>query len=380
MIITHTSSTASLRDVEDPCRSGKGTGLAELHAACDSATGATESQRRVQEHGMVITRTPFRISFFGGGSDYPAYYREHGGEVLNTTINQYCYITCRYLPPFFDYKYRIRYSKSELANSIDEIEHPAVRECLRFCGIDRGVEIIHTSDIPAMSGIGSSSSFTVGLLQALYALKGQMVTKRQLAFDAIHVEQNIIRENVGSQDQTAAAFGGFNHIEFGGKNDGIFVQPVVMPTEKLNYLQEHLLFYFTGFSRHASVIASEQIRNTPHKLRELRRMREMVGEAMNILRGPVHRYDEFGRLMHESWMLKKGLTQLVSTSAIDAIYDVAISAGALGGKLCGAGGGGFFLFYVPPERQPRVKESLRQLLRVPFRFENLASHIVFYAT
>ena len=373
MIITHTSSTTS-------CQPDSATALAELHADRSRPIEGVGSQRLVQEHGMVITRTPFRISFFGGGSDYPVYYREHGGEVLNTTINQYCYITCRYLPPFFDYKYRIRYSKSELTNTIDEIEHPSVRECLRFCGIDRGLEIVHTSDIPAMSGIGSSSSFTVGLLQALYALKGQMVTKRQLAFDAIEIEQNIICENVGSQDQTAAAFGGFNHIEFGGKNDGIFVQPVVMPTEKLNYLQKHLLFYFTGFSRYASVIANEQVRNTPYKLRELHRMRGMVSEAMNILKGPVHHYDEFGRLMHESWMLKKGLTQLVSTSEIDAIYDVALSAGALGGKLCGAGGGGFFIFYVPPERQPQVKEALRDLLLVPFRFENLASHIVFYAT
>ncbi len=379
MIGTHTPSTTLLRDIDDPCRLGKGAGLAELHAACQETTGATESQRRVQEHGMVITRTPFRISFFGGGSDYPAYYREHGGEVLNTTINQYCYITCRYLPPFFDYKYRIRYSKSELANSIDEIEHPAVRECLRFCGIDHGVEIVHTSDIPAMSGIGSSSSFTVGLLQALYALKGEMVTKRRLAADAIHVEQNIIGESVGSQDQTAAAFGGFNHIEFGGRNDGIFVQPVVLPPEKLGCLQDNLLFYFTGFSRYASVIASEQVRNTPHKLRELRRMREMVGEAMNILRGPVQHYDDFGRLLHESWMLKRDLTNLISNHQIDEIYDTAIRVGALGGKLCGAGGGGFFLFYVPPAKQTQVKDALKHLLLVPIQFENLAAHIVFYA-
>ncbi len=380
MIITHTSSKASLRDLEAAHQSGRGTGLAELHAECVEAAGATESQRLVQEHGMVITRTPFRISFFGGGSDYPVFYRENGGEVLNTTINQYCYITCRHLPPFFDYKYRIRYSKSELTNTVDEIEHPSVRECLRFCGIEHGVEIVHTSDIPAMSGIGSSSSFTVGLLQALYALKGEMVTKRQLAFDAIHIEQNIIGESVGSQDQTAAAFGGFNHMEFGGRNDGIFVQPVVLPREKLRYLQDNLLFYFTGFSRYSSEIATEQVRNTQQKLSELRRMREMVPEALDILRGPIQGYHEFGRLLHESWMLKRGLTELISNSKIDEIYETAIRAGALGGKLCGAGGGGFFLFFVPPENQRRVKEALRRLLLVPFRFENLASHIVFYAT
>ncbi len=379
MIITHTSSQAALRDYDTSRQTAKGTGLAELHADSAEFPGAAGSQRLVQKHGMVITRTPFRISFFGGGSDYPVYYREHGGEVLNTTINQYCYITCRYLPPFFDYKYRIRYSRSELTHSIGEIEHPAVRECLRFCGIERGVEIVHTSDIPAMSGIGSSSSFTVGLLQALYALKGEMVTKRRLAADAIHVEQDRIRESVGSQDQTAAAFGGFNHIEFGGRNEGIFVQPVTLSPEKLAYLQDNLLFYFTGFSRYASEIATEQVRSTPQKLSELRRIREMVPEALEILRGPLERYDEFGRLLHESWMLKRGLTDLISNSKIDEIYETAIRAGALGGKLCGAGGGGFFLFYVPPEKQAEVKEALNRLLLVPIQFENLASHIVFYA-
>lgn len=371
MIVTHTSSKTSICDF-DADRRDTESSLVELHP--DTA----DSRRVVAGHPMIITRTPFRISFFGGGSDYPVFYREHGGEVLNTTINQYCYITCRYLPPFFDYKYRIRYSRSELTNAIDEIEHPSVRECLRFSGIEHGIEIVHTSDIPAMSGIGSSSSFTVGLLQALYALKGEMVTKRRLALDAINIEQNIIGENVGSQDQTAAAFGGFNHIEFGGRNEGIFVQPVVLPPEKLNYLQDNLLFYFTGFSRYSSEIATEQIRNTPRKTGELTRMREMVREALEVLKGPIDDYDRFGRLLHESWMLKRQLSGLVSNPTIDAIYGAAIEAGALGGKLCGAGGGGFFLFYVPPERQRQVKQALRHLLLVPMRFENLASHIVFY--
>jgi D-glycero-alpha-D-manno-heptose-7-phosphate kinase len=379
MIVTHTSSKIPRPDVEASRQSAKGSVVAELHRDAPDSSSFAESRRIVQGHPMVITRTPFRISFFGGGTDYPVYYREQGGEVLSTTINQYCYVTCRYLPPFFDYKYRVRYSKSETTNTIDEIEHPSVRECLRFCGIDRCAEIVHTSDIPAMSGIGSSSSFTVGLLQALYALKGEMVTKRQLAFDAIHVEQDIIRESVGSQDQTAAAFGGLNHIEFGGRSDGIFVQPVIMCPEKLAYLQEHLLFYFTGFSRYASEIAREQVRNTHRKLSELKRMREMVSEALDILRGPVHGYEAFGRLLHESWMLKRELTELISNSTIDEIYETAIRAGALGGKLCGAGGGGFILFFVPPERQPRVKAALDHLLLVPMRFENLASHIIFYA-
>jgi D-glycero-alpha-D-manno-heptose-7-phosphate kinase len=203
---------------------------------------------------MIITRTPFRISFFGGGTDYPVYYNEHGGSVLSTTINKYCYITCRYLPPFFEHNYRIRYSKKEEIQTVDEIQHPSVRECLKFVGIEKGIEMVHTGDIPAMSGIGSSSSFTVGFLNALYALQGKMVTKRKLAFDAIHVEQKIIKENVGSQDQVAAAFGGFNRIDFGG-TEGIFVQPITTTPEKLQYLQDCLLFYFTGFSRLASDIA-----------------------------------------------------------------------------------------------------------------------------
>ncbi len=329
---------------------------------------------------MIITRTPFRISFFGGGTDYPVYYKEYGGEVLSTTINKYCYITCRYLPPFFQYKNQIRYSETERTQSLDEIKHPSVRECLRFMEIQKGIEMVHTSDIPAMSGIGSSSSFTVGLLHALHALKGEMVTRRHLAIEAIHVEQVIIGESVGSQDQTAAAFGGFNHILFGGKKDGIFVQPVVLTEEKLKHLQDHLLFYFTGFSRYSSSIASEQINKTKQNLQELKVMREMVGEALNILSGDMAGYADFGKLLHESWMLKRSLTKLITTSQIDEIYATALRHGALGGKLCGAGGGGFMLLFVPPERQTAVKDALHNLLLVPMRFENLASHIVFYAT
>jgi len=329
---------------------------------------------------MIITRTPFRISFFGGGTDYPVFYKEHGGAVLSTTINKYCYITCRYFPPFFDHKFRIRYTKREETQSIDEIVHPSVRECLKYMGIERGVEIVHTSDIPAMSGIGSSSSFTVGLLNALYALKGEVVTKRRLAFDAIHVEQNLIGEPVGSQDQTAAAFGGFNRIEFGGKEDGIFSQTIPINEKKLDYLQSSLLFYFTGFSRYASEVAKEQIKQTPQKVKELKLMKEMVDEAINILNGPVERFYEFGKMLHESWMLKRKLTKLISNGSIDDIYQSAINAGAIGGKLCGAGGGGFVLLFVPPEKQDKVKDKLKNLLLVPFRFENLGSHLVFYTT
>lgn len=329
---------------------------------------------------MIITRTPFRISFFGGGTDYPVHYKEHGGAVLSTTINKYCYITCRYLPPFFEYKFRIRYLNKEETQTIDEIVHPSVRECLRYMGIERGLEIVHSGDIPAMSGIGSSSSFTVGLLNALYALKGEVVTKRRLAFDAIHVEQNLIGEPVGSQDQTAAAFGGFNRIEFGCKKDGIFAQTIPINGEKLAYLQSCLLLYFTGFSRYSSDVSKEQIEQTPKKFRELNLMKEMVDEAIKILNGPVEQFHEFGRLLHESWMLKSKLTKLISNGRIDDIYQAAISAGAVGGKLCGAGGGGFMLLFVPPDNQDKVKDKLKELLLVPFRFENLGSHLVFYST
>jgi len=328
---------------------------------------------------MNITRTPFRISFFGGGTDYPVYYEEYGGAVLNTTINKYCYITCRHLPPFFDYNYLIRYSKREEVHTIDEIQHPSVRECLRFMGFDRGIDLVHTGDIPAMSGIGSSSSFTVGLLNTLYALQGKMVTKRMLALDAIHVEQNLIGEHVGSQDQVAAAFGGFNKIEFGG-SEGIFVHPVTIEGEKLKYLQDCMLFYFTGFSRLASEIAEEQIKKTPQKLKELHTMKEMVDEAIKIIDGRIDGINDFGRLMHEAWRLKKSLTSKISNGQIDDIYDTAIRAGALGGKICGAGGGGFILFFVPPENHQKVKEALKGLLLVPFRFESLGSHVIFYST
>jgi len=329
---------------------------------------------------VIITRTPFRISFFGGGTDYPVFYKEHGGAVLSTTINKYCYITCRYLPPFFDHKFRIRYSNREETQTADQIVHPSARECLKYMGIEKGVEIVHTGDIPALSGIGSSSSFTVGLLNALYALKGEVVTKRRLAFDAIHVEQDLIGEPVGSQDQTAAAFGGFNHIEFGGRKDGIFVQTIPVNEEKLAYLQSSLLFYFTGFPRYASEVSKEQIVQTPNKIKELNVMKEMVDEAINILNGPIEGLNEFGKLLHESWIIKRNLTKLISNDSIDDMYQAAIGAGAIGGKLCGAGGGGFMLLFVPPENQVKVKEKMKELLLVPMRFENLGSHLVSYST
>jgi len=328
---------------------------------------------------MIISRTPFRISFFGGGTDYPIWYKKNGGAVLNTSINKYCYISCRYLPPFFPYNYRIRYALHEEVKSISEIQHPSVRECLRFIDLDnRGVEIQHNADLPAMSGLGSSSSFTVGLLNVLYALKGKMTTKRQLALNAIHVEQDIIKENVGSQDQTAAAFGGLNKIEFGGEQE-ITILPITINQEKIDMLQNHLMLFFAGFPRNASDIAAEQIKKTPDKHKELKIMVELVESAIDILNNDKEPLDNFGKLLHEAWDIKRGLTSKITNPVIDEIYEAAINAGALGGKLLGAGGGGFMLFFVKPELQPKIKERLKKLLYVPFVFERLGSQIIYYA-
>ena len=327
---------------------------------------------------MIISRTPFRISFFGGGTDYPVWYRENGGVVLNTTIDKYCYINCRFLPPFFEHKYLIRYRLREQVNNISQIKHPSVRESLRFMRIDQGIEMVHTSDLPARSGTGSSSAFTVGFLNALYALTGRMVGKRRLASNAIYIEQDIIGETVGSQDQVAAAFGGLNKMEFNGR-EKFLVQPVTVNQKKITELQNHLMFFFTGFSRTASEIAREQTQNTSSKTVELRTMKEMAEEGVSILNNSREEIESFGKLLNESWKLKKSLSSRVTTDAIDEIYDTAIKAGAIGGKLCGAGGGGFMLLFVPPRKQRMVKNALKKLLYVPFHFETLGSQIAYYA-
>lgn len=326
---------------------------------------------------MIISRTPFRISFFGGGTDYPAWYEDNGGAVLATTINKYCYISCRYLPPFFDHKHRIVYSKIENVKDVSEIQHPAVKAALEFKGVKEGVEIHHDGDLPARTGLGSSSSFTVGLLHAIYALKGIMPSKQVLASEAIHVERNILKEHVGSQDQVLAAYGGFNKISF--NSDHTFqVSPVILNQARLQQLQDHLMLYFTGLSRHASEIAKKQIENTNKKKAELLAMHKMVDEALNILCDGNRSILDFGRLLHESWRLKKSLTDAISTPYVDEIYNAAHSAGAVGGKLLGAGGGGFMVFFSRPEEQPKIKERLKGLLLVPFKFETSGSQIVVY--
>ena len=324
---------------------------------------------------MIISRTPFRISFFGGGTDYPAWFKDHKGAVLATTINKYCYISCRYLPPFFEHKSRIIYSIIEAVKTVGEIKHPAVREVLRFMKVREGVEIHHDGDLPARTGLGSSSAFTVGLLHAAYALKGVMPTKERLAKEAIYVEQQMCQENVGCQDQTLAACGGFNFIEFGGNNH-MQIRNVTIPANVLEGLQKHLMLYFTGFSRNASEIAKHQIDNIPNKQFELTTMYDMAFQALDILnKGNL---EKFGKLMYESWKIKRELSAKISTSHIDALYDSAMRAGAIGGKLLGAGGGGFVLFFVPPARQKKFKEKFKKLLLVPFSFENLGSQIIFY--
>ena len=324
---------------------------------------------------MIITRTPLRISFFGGGTDYPVWYREHGGAVLSTTIDKCCYITCRNLPPFFEYHSRISYSKVENVDRNSAIEHPSVRGCLQFLGMEEGIEIHHVADLPARTGLGTSSAFTVGFLLALYALREQMRNKHALALDALHVEQEVVKEAVGSQDQISAAYGGFNRINF--HTDGGFdVKQVLAPAARLASLQQHCALFFTGFSRTAAEIAKEQIKVTPQKKHELETMQQMVDEAEAIVSNPNRSLHEFGELLNESWQIKRTLTGNITNSALDEIYEAGRSAGALGGKLLGAGGGGFMLFFVPPERRKELRMRLKNLLCVPFSFSNRGSHVV----
>jgi D-glycero-alpha-D-manno-heptose-7-phosphate kinase len=327
---------------------------------------------------MIISRTPFRISFFGGGTDYPAWVEKHGGAVLSTTFDKYSYITCRVLPPFFDHRHRITYSRVEHVREADEVEHPAIRAALRhYCGGGGdGVEIHCDADLPARSGLGSSSAFMVGLLHTLEALQGRRATPEWLAREAIRYEQEVLGETVGYQDQVAAAFGGFNLIQFlpGG---GFKVEPMVLPRERKEELEKRLLLFFTGFSRTASEVAKSQVANMGRKEKELARMRAMVDEALEILysgRGLA----AFGELLHQGWLYKRSLSNQVTNPEVDAIYERARQAGALGGKLLGAGGGGFILFFAEPDRQTAVRQALAKLIHVPVRFENDGSRIIWH--
>jgi D-glycero-alpha-D-manno-heptose-7-phosphate kinase len=326
---------------------------------------------------VIITRTPYRVSFFGGGTDYPGWIRDHGGAVLATAIDKYCYITCRRLPPFFEHKHRIVYSVIESVASTDQIQHPAVRAALQSDNVTEGLEIHHDGDLPARSGLGSSSSFTVGLVHALHALRGKMSNREQLAKAAIHIEQDLLQENVGSQDQITAAYGGLNHVQF--RRDGTFdVTPVIVPLERKAELNSHLMLCFTGFSRFASDIAKSQLTNMAAKEKQLMRMQAMVDDGLEIFINSSVPIAAFGELLHEAWQAKRSLSNMVTTPKIDEIYEAARDAGAIGGKLLGAGGGGFMLIFAKPEHHAAIRERLKTLIHVPFEFEESGSRVVLY--
>ena len=325
---------------------------------------------------MIISRTPFRVSFFGGGTDYEPWFREHGGAVLATSIDKYCYLNCRFLPPFFAHKSRVVWSEIECVADRSQIRHPVIRAVLEMLKIEDGVEIHHNADLPARSGLGSSSSFTNATLLGAYALIGKMISKRELAEKAIFVEQHLLRENVGVQDQIQTAFGGFNKIMIA--QDGSFnVEPVIAPKHRIRHFHEHLMLFFTGVSRNASEIAAEQIASIGKKQSELHAMRALVDEGERVLAGGGDLRD-FGRLLHDSWQLKRGLSAKIAPAFVDDVYAKARKAGAIGGKLLGAGGGGFMLFFVPPENQPRVLAELDGLVNVPFAFETSGAQLIYY--
>lgn len=325
---------------------------------------------------MIITQTPFRMSFFGGGTDYPEFYKEYGGSVMSTSFDKYCFVTVRHLPRFFEYSNQITYSVIERTNTVDEIDHPAVREAMKFLDMHE-LRIVYEADLPARSGLGSSSSFAVGLLNAFHALKGEYCSKNQLATEAIYLERTLCQENGGIQDQIAAAYGGFNRINF--SSEGFDVTPVIIPIEKKQKLNENLMLFFTGFSRFSSDISAEQKQSMKSKIVQLKEMASLVDVAEEILANKKDNLNEFGKLLNYTWELKRGLTTKISTNTIDEIYRKGISAGALGGKLLGAGGGGFLLFYVEPEYQKHVRAALGDLLYVPFRFEDYGTRVLYYS-
>ncbi len=324
---------------------------------------------------MIITRTPFRMSFFGGGTDMPEFFNEHGGAVLSTTFDKYCYVNVRHLPRFFDYRNQVTYSKIERVMSTDDIQHPAVREAMKYLDMHELI-VTYDADLPARTGLGTSSSFAVGMLNAFYALKGKYAGKRKLADDAIHLERVLCNESGGLQDQIAAAFGGFNRIDFTA--DGYKVTPVVMSPERKGQLNDNLLLFFTGFSRFSHDIQEDTRSHIQDKTKQLLEMKQLVNIAEELLVDKTADLNEFGRLLDYTWQLKRQTGSRVSTAAIDTLYAKAMAAGARGGKLLGAGGGGFLLFYVEEDARQNVLDALSDLLLVPFRFEDAGTNIVYY--
>ncbi|MGZ3420127.1 MAG: GHMP family kinase ATP-binding protein [Polyangiales bacterium] len=327
---------------------------------------------------MIISRTPVRVSFLGGGTDYPAYFREHGGQTLGVSIDKYSYLTVNRMAPLFDYSIRISYSRTELANDSAHIEHPSVRECLRFLGIEGGLEVNYVGDLPARTGLGSSSSFTVGLLHALHAFKGELVSRAQLAAEAVHVEQELIKERVGVQDQYTCAHGGLVHLQY-GRDGSIRVSPVALRAERLAELEKSLMLFYTGITRKANDVLDEQLERTKQGSisADLKYIGGLVDQGLEVL-ASERPLTGFGEILHDAWLTKRKLSSKITSSAIDAHYDRARGAGAIGGKLLGAGGGGFLLVLARPEDQPAVEAALAGLPRVRFSFDFVGSSLLFY--
>ena len=325
---------------------------------------------------MIITKTPFRMSFFGGGTDMEDFFRQYGGAVLSTTFDKYCYVNVRHLPRFFDYTTELSYSKTERVTDIEDIEHPAIRNAMKMLNMHE-IRLTYEADLPARSGLGTSSSFAVGMLNAFYALKGKYVDKKRLADEAIYLERVLCAEAGGWQDQIAASFGGFNRINFSA--DGYEVMPVIISPERKSRLNDNLLMFFTGFTRFSSDVQKANKQGYHDKTAELKEMLSLVDDAERVLTDKTADLDDFGRLLDHTWKLKRQTGAAISTDSIDALYSKGIAAGALGGKLLGAGGGGFLVFYVQPEYRESVMKAMSDLLYIPFRFEDGGTRVIHYS-
>lgn len=322
---------------------------------------------------MIITKTPFRMSFFGGGTDMPAFFNEHGGSVISTTFDKYCYVNVRHLPRFFDYSTELSYSKTERVTDVNEIQHPAIREAMKFLDMHE-IRLTYEADLPARSGLGTSSSFAVGMLSAFYALKGKYADKNKLAKEAIYLERELCNEAGGWQDQIAAAYGGLNRINF--SSDGFTVDPIIISTERKREFNRNLILFFTGFTHFSSEVQATI--NVADKTKQRLEMLALVDEAQNILTDKNTDLNEFGRMLDTTWKLKRQTGAKISTDSIDMLYGKGMKAGALGGKLLGAGGGGFLLFYVEPDKQQYVRDALADLMYVPFEFENGGTRVIHF--
>lgn len=324
---------------------------------------------------MIITETPFRMSFFGGGTDMEDFFREYGGAVLSTTFDKYCYVNVRHLPRFFDYSTELSYSKTERVTDVEQIQHPAIRNAMKMLDMHE-LRLTYEADLPARSGLGTSSSFAVGMLNAFYALKGKYADKKKLADEAIYLERELCQEAGGWQDQIAAAYGGLNRINFNA--DGYEVCPVIISPERKKRLNNNLLMFFTGFTRFSSDVQKQNAIGKADKIIQLKEMLSLVDDAERLLTDRDSDLDEFGRLLDHTWKLKRQTGSAVSTSNIDNLYEKGMKAGALGGKLLGAGGGGFLVFYVQPEKQESVKRAMEDLMYIPFEFEDSGTRVIHY--